>query len=73
MDYACQIVILQVRTLDLHSIQYQMARLFNLSPQSSLRHIFGYKVVVGSFLEVIVGVDRKEVFWPRMIALCLYA
>ena len=31
-DSACQIVIPLLKTLDLHSIQYQMARMFSFSP-----------------------------------------
>lgn len=50
-----------------------MAQLFNFSPQSLLHYIFGNKVLISSLLEVIVNMDSNEVYWPQMIALCLYA
>ena len=50
-----------------------MARLFNISPWSSLAHVFGNGIIFDSFLKGIVAIDSKEVYWPQMIAFYLYA
>ena len=50
-----------------------MARIFNFSPQSSLRHIFSAEILTSSLLDVVVAMDNKEVYWPWMLAFCLYA
>ena len=62
MNFAYQIVIPQVGIPHLHFIQYQMARLFNLSPQSSLHYIFGTEILMESFLEVVIAANIKEVY-----------
>lgn len=73
LDSSCQIAVPPLRVPDMHSIQLQMARMFDLAPQFSLRHIFNNEVLTNSLLEVVVSVDNKEIHWSRMMALCLYA
>ena len=58
---------------DERNIQNQMARLFNLPSSSSLSYMIGNNLIIESFLKDAVAVNNKEVYWPRMIALCLYA
>ena len=53
-------------------LQYQMARMFNLSPHSSSLHIFGTEILMSSLLETIIDGDNTKVYWPQMLALCLY-
>ena len=72
-DSARQIVIPSFETLDLHSIQYQMARMFSFSPQTTLRHLSGTAITMSSLLNSVVAIDQSEVFWPRLLALCLYS
>ena len=62
MDSACQIMIPLVEIPDLHFIQYQIARLFNLSPRSSLRHIFDTEILMESFLKLVIATNNKEVY-----------
>ena len=50
-----------------------MARMFNLSPQSSSINIFGTEILMSSLLETIKSGDNTEVYWPQMLAFCLYA
>ena len=72
-DSACQIAIPSFETPDLHSIQYQMARMFSFSPQSSLQHLSGAVITMSSLLDSVVAIDKSEVYWPRLLALCLYS
>ena len=72
-DSACQIVIPSFETPDLHSIQYQMARMFSFSPQTTLHHLSGTAITMSSLLNSVVAIDQSEVFWPRLLALCLYS
>ena len=69
----CQIVVPLVQTPDLHFVQYQMARLFNLPPHLSLQHIFGDEVSMDSLLQAVMSTDSIETRWPRILATCLYA
>ena len=46
--------------------------MFNLSPQSSTHLILGSKIELESFLEILPDVNKGEVHWPRMMALCIY-
>ena len=73
LDSACQIAVPKVQTPDLHSIQYQMARMLNFPPQSSLQHIFGNEIAMSSLLEVVMAIDNTEAYWLRMLAFCIYA
>ena len=51
-------------------MQNQMARMLNLSPQSSSLHIFKAEILMSSLL---TAGDSTKVYWPRMLAFCLYA
>ena len=62
LNFACQIMVPSIEIPDLHSIQYQIARMFNFLSQSSLRHIFGTEVLISSLVEVTVAVDNKEIY-----------
>lgn len=73
LDSSYQITIPHLIIPDIHSIQLQMARMFDLAPQFSLCHIFNNEVLTNSLLEVVVAVDNKRMHWFRMMALCLYA
>ena len=72
-DSACQIAIPSFEIPDLHSIQYQMARMFSFSPQTSLQHLSGAAIMMSSLLDSVVAIDKSEVYWPRLLALCLYS
>ena len=72
-DSACQIVNPPFEIPDLHFIQYQMARMFNFSPQTSLHYLSGAEINMNSLLDVVVTTDKLEVHWPRLLALCLYS
>ena len=72
-DSACQITIPSFKIPDLHSIQYQMARMFSFSPQTSLHHLSGAAITMSSLLNSVVAIDKSEVYWPRLLALCLYS
>ena len=63
LGFACQIVVPLVQTPDLHSIQYQMARMFNIPPQSSFQHILGNGIAMSSILEAIMAMDNIKVYW----------
>ena len=73
LDSARQIAVPSVQTPDLHLIQYQMARMFNLAPQLSLQYIFGEEISLISLMEAVTSTDDKEMHWPRMLAFCIYA
>ena len=73
LDSICQIVILSVQTPNLHSIQFQIARMFNIPPQSSLQHVFGNEIAMSSLLEAIMATNNIEVYWLRILAFCAYA
>ena len=60
LDSACQITVPSAQTPDLHLIQYQMARMVNLSPQLSLQYIFGSEIGMGSLIEAVASTDDKE-------------
>ena len=68
LDSACQIVVPSVQTSDLHSIQYQMARMFNIPPQSSVQHILGNGIAMSSLLEAVTAIDNTEAYWLWMLA-----
>ena len=50
-----------------------MARMFNFSPQTSLHYLSGAEINMNSLLDSVVATDKSEVYWPRLIALCLYS
>ena len=50
-----------------------MVRLFNIPPQSSLEHVSGNGLILDSFLKAAMSINSKEVYWPCIITLCLYA
>ena len=58
-DAACQIVTPSLEILDLHFIQYQMARMFNFSPQTSLHYLSGTKINMNSLLDSVVTTDKS--------------
>ena len=64
LDFACQIVIPSLETIDLHSMQYQMARMFHFLPQTSRHHISSTEITMISLLDFVVAVYKKEVYWP---------
>ena len=72
-DSGYQIVIPPFEIPDLHLIQYQMARMFNFSPQTSLHYLSGAEINMNSLLDSVVATDKSEVHWPRLLALCLYS
>ena len=49
-----------------------MVRLFNIPPSLSLAHISGNGIIFESFLKAAVAVNSSKVYWPRMIAFCIY-
>ena len=61
LDSVCQIAVPPVQTPDLHSTQYQMARMFNFPPQSSLQHVFGNEIAMSSLLEAVMATNNTEV------------
>ena len=70
---ACQIAIPSLEIPDLHSIQYQMARIFSFSPQTFLQHLSGAAITMSSLLDSVVAIDKSKAYWPRLLALCLYS
>ena len=73
LDYVCQITVSSIQTPDLHSIQYQMARMFNFPSQSSLQHVFGNEIMMSSLLEDVMATNNTEVHWPQILAFYIYA
>ena len=72
-DSTCQIVIPPFEIPSLHLIQYQMARIFNFSPQTSLHYLSGAEINMNSLLGSVMATDKSEVHWPRLLALYLYS
>ena len=72
-DSACQIVIPSFETPDLHSIQYQMAKMLSFLPQMTLYHLSDTAIMMSSLLNSVVAIDQSEAFWPRLLALYLYS
>ena len=68
LDSAHQIVIPPVQTSDLYSIQYHMARMFNIPLHSSFQHILGNGIAMSSLLEAVTAMDNTEAYWIRMLA-----
>ena len=62
-----------LEALEFHSIQHHMAQLLNLSPQSSRHLISSAEVSLEPFLDIVIVVDHKEAYWPRMMTFYLYA
>ena len=58
LDSTRQIAVPQVQTPNMHSIQYQMDRMFNIPPQSSLQHVFGNEIVMSSLLEAVMATNN---------------
>ena len=58
-DSGCQIAIPPFEIPDLHLIQYQMARMFNFSPQTSLHYLSGAEINMNSLLDFVVAIDRS--------------
>ena len=73
LESACQIATPSFEIPDLYFIQYQMARMFNFSPQTSLQHVSGAAITMSSLLNSVVAMEKLEVYWPRLLALCLYS
>ena len=61
-DSVCQIATPSFEIPDLHSIQYQMARMFSFSPQTSLQHVSSAAIVMSSLLNSVVAIDRSKVY-----------
>ena len=72
-DFDCQIAIPPFEIPNLHSIQCQMARMFNFSPQTSLHYLSGAEINMNSLLDSVVATNKSKVHWPRLLALCLYS
>ena len=72
-DSAYQIATPPFEIPDLHFIQYQMARMFNFSPQTLLHYLSRTEINMNSLLDSVVATDRSEVHWPQLLALCLYS
>ena len=72
-DSTCQIATPSFEIPDLHSIQYHMARMFSFSPQTSLQHVSSDTIIMSSLLNFVVAMDKLEVYWPQLLALCLYS
>ena len=68
LDSACQIIVPPVQTPNLHSIQYHMARMFNIPPQSSFQHILGDGIAISSLMKAIMVMDNTKAYWIRMLA-----
>ena len=47
--------------------------MFNFSPQTSLHYLSGAEINMNSLLDSVVAIDKLEVYWPRLLALCLYS
>ena len=73
LDSTYPLVISNLGILDPHSTQYQMAQMFNLTPQSSACLILGSEIELESFPVILSRINTEEAHWPRMMALCLYA
>ena len=70
---SCQITTPPFEIPNLYFIQYQMARMFNFSPQTSLHYLLGTEINMNSLLDSMVATDKSKVHWPRLLALCLYS
>ena len=73
LDSSYKIIVPPVQTSDLHSIQYQMARMFNILPHSSFQYILGNGISMSSLLEAVTAINNTEAYWLRMLAFCIYA
>ena len=73
LDSSCLLATPPFEVPDLQSIQYQMATMFSFSPQTSLRHLSGTAIIMSSLLDSVMAIDNSEVYWPRLLALCLYS
>ena len=60
LDFTCQLAISNLRILDPHSIQYQMAQMFNLPPQSSAHLILSSEIELESLLEILPDANKEE-------------
>ena len=72
-DSNCQIATPPLEIPNSHLIQYQMARMFNFPPQTSLHYLSGAEINMNSLLDSMVATDKSEMHWPRLLALCLYS
>ena len=50
-----------------------MARMFNFPPQMSVLHLLDAEINMNSLLDSVVATDKSEVYWPQLLALCLYS
>ena len=64
LDSTCQLAILNLGVSDPHSIQYQMARMFNLLPQSSAHLILYSEIELESFLKIFLEINKGELHLP---------
>ena len=62
-----------VDKLNDRATQQQMARRFNIAFSFSFTYVSRNGVIFDSFLKDVVAVDSKEVYWPQILAFCLYA
>ena len=72
-DSGYQIAIPPFEIPHFHSIQCQIARMFNFPPQMSLLYLSCAEINMNSLLDSMVATDKSEVHWPRLLALCLYS
>ena len=73
LDFTSPLAISNLGISDPYSIQYQMAQMFNLPPQSSARLILSSEIELESFLKILPGINTEEAHWSQMMALYLYA
>ena len=73
LDSIRQIAVPPVQTPDLHSVQYHMARMFNIPPQSSFQHILRNGIAMSSLLEAVMAMDNIEAYWIWILAFCIYS
>ena len=59
-DSACQIATPPFEIPDLHFIQYQMARIFNFSPQTSLHYLSGAEINMNFLLDSVVAKKNRK-------------
>ena len=73
LDLTCQLVVPRLRSLDPHTILYQLRTLYGQSSRTSACSIVGSEIQLESLIEIFLDIGTAEVCWPRVLALCLYS
>ena len=47
--------------------------MLNFLPQTSLLHLSGAEININSLLDSVVATEKLKVYWPQLLALCLYS